>query len=158
MLPHFITDELKTGKHLKPESYEAVTVFFSDIVEFTSLSAESTPMQVVDLLNDLYSCFDAIIDMNDVYKVETIGDAYMVASGLPIRNGNEHSKEIARMALHMRKTIYVFKIKHFPSEILQLRIGIHTGPCVVGVVGLKMPKHCLFGDTVNTASRVQTYG
>jgi class 3 adenylate cyclase len=158
LLPRFITDELKAGKHVKPESFEAVTVFFSDIVGFTTLSAESTPMQVVDLLNDLYSCFDAIIDMYDVYKVETIGDAYMVASGLPIRNGNEHSKEIARMALDMRKAISVFKIKHLPKRILQLRVGIHTGPCVAGVVGLKMPKYCLFGDTVNTASRMETHG
>lgn len=158
LLPRFITDELKAGKHVKPESFESVTVFFSDIVGFTTLSSESTPMQVVDLLNDLYSCFDAIIDMYDVYKVETIGDAYMVASGLPIRNGNEHSKEIAKMALDMRKAINVFKIKHLPKKILQLRIGIHTGPCVAGVVGLKMPKYCLFGDTINTASRMETHG
>jgi class 3 adenylate cyclase len=158
LLPRFVADELKAGKHVKPESYEAVTIFFSDIVGFTTLSADSTPMQVVDLLNDLYSCFDAIIDMYDVYKVETIGDAYMVASGLPIRNGNEHAREIARMALDLRKAVNSFKIKHLPRKKLQLRIGIHTGPCVAGVVGLKMPKYCLFGDTVNTASRMETHG
>lgn len=158
LLPRFIADELKRGAHVKPESYECVTIFFSDIVGFTSLSAESNPMQVVDLLNDLYSCFDAIIDIHDVYKVETIGDAYMVASGLPIRNGNDHAKEIGSMALNLRKAVSAFKIRHLPKKKLQLRIGIHSGPCVAGVVGLKMPKYCLFGDTVNTASRMETYG
>ncbi|KPM04974.1 atrial natriuretic peptide receptor 1-like protein [Sarcoptes scabiei] len=158
LLPRFIAEELKRGTHVKPESFESVTIFFSDIVGFTTLSAESSPLQVVDLLNDLYSCFDAIIDIHDVYKVETIGDAYMVASGLPIRNGNDHAKEIALLSLNLKRAVQGFKIRHLPKKKLNIRIGIHTGPCVAGVVGLKMPKYCLFGDTVNTASRMETYG
>ena len=82
----------------------------------------------------------------------------MVASGLPIRNGNDHAKEIALMALNLRKAVSAFKIRHMPKRKLQLRIGVHSGPCVAGVVGLKMPKYCLFGDTVNTASRMETHG
>ncbi|OQR67817.1 atrial natriuretic peptide receptor 1-like, partial [Tropilaelaps mercedesae] len=158
LLPRYVADELKKGSHVQPESFDEVTIFFSDIVGFTTLSSESSPLQVVTLLNDLYTMFDAVIEQHDAYKVETIGDAYLVASGLPIPNGNEHAREIARMALLLRDNVTNFKIRHLPKKKLQLRIGIHSGPCVAGVVGLKMPKYCLFGDAVNTASRMETTG
>ncbi|XP_067133555.1 atrial natriuretic peptide receptor 1-like [Centruroides vittatus] len=158
LLPKYIADELKKGNHIKPEAFESVTIFFSDIVGFTPLAAESTPIQIVDLLNDLYTCFDDIIDHYSAYKVETIGDAYMVVSGLPIRNGNEHAKEIALMSLSLLRAIRKFKVRHRSDRKLQVRIGIHSGPCAAGVVGLKMPRYCLFGDTVNTASRMESNG
>ena len=148
-------------------------------------------VQVVDLLNDLYTCFDSIIENFDVYKVrsggwwnraissqsrrlfcasvdwcfllrkrqvETIGDAYMVVSGLPVRNGNNHAREIARMSLRLLQAVASFRIRHRPNDQLKLRIGLHSGGCVAGVVGLKMPRYCLFGDTVNTASRMESNG
>ncbi|KAJ3607518.1 hypothetical protein NHX12_024569 [Muraenolepis orangiensis] len=156
MLPRYIADLLMSGKSVEPQGYDMVTVFFSDIVGFTSMCSVSSAMEVVSLLNDLYSLFDDIIKMYDVYKVETIGDAYMVASGLPITNENLHAVEISTMALHFLYAIKVFRIRHMPNERLALRIGIHSGPVVAGVVGSTMPRYCLFGDTVNTASRMES--
>ncbi|XP_070154306.1 atrial natriuretic peptide receptor 1 isoform X4 [Polyergus mexicanus] len=158
VLPRQVADQLMAGEIVQPEQFECVTIYFSDIVGFTALCAQSMPMEVVDFLNDLYSTFDNIIGFYDVYKVETIGDAYMVASGLPERNGDEHAREIGLMALAILDAVKSFTIMHKQNTQLSVRIGVHSGPVCAGVVGQRMPHYCLFGDTVNTASRMESSG
>ncbi|XP_053545414.1 guanylyl cyclase C [Bombina bombina] len=158
LLPGPVVQSLKETGRVEPEFFEEVTIYFSDIVGFTTICKYSTPMEVVDMLNDMYKSFDHILDHHDVYKVETIGDAYMVVSGLPNRNGNRHAVDICRMALEILSFMGSFELLHLPSLPIWIRIGIHSGPCAAGVVGIKMPRYCLFGDTVNTASRMESTG
>ncbi|KIH55184.1 adenylate/guanylate cyclase catalytic domain protein, partial [Ancylostoma duodenale] len=158
MLPKQVAERLKMGQPVEPETFDCVTLFFSDVVSFTTLASRCTPLQVVNLLNDLYTVFDAIIDEHDVYKVETIGDGYLCVSGLPHRNGNEHAKEVAEMSFELLRAIRTFRIPHLPNEKINIRVGLHTGSVVTGVVGMTMPRYCLFGDAVNTASRMESNG
>lgn len=158
-VPKSIASLLKEGQSIEPEAFECVTVFYSDIVGFTSLSSESTPMQVIDILSDLYLCFDEILERHDIYKVDTIGDAYIVASGLPERNNGKHVVEIACTALELRERVSEFKITHQPGRKLEMRVGIHSGPCVAGIVGnLEMPKYCVFGETITIGKFMESSG
>ncbi|OWF49608.1 Guanylate cyclase soluble subunit beta-2 [Mizuhopecten yessoensis] len=156
MLPEKVAIELKNGKTVKAEKFASVTILFSDIVTFTNIAAASTPLQIVSMLNNLYQRFDQSTNKHDVYKVETIGDAYMIVSGVPEVNKN-HAVEVAHFSLDMIRE--ASKV-HSPvnNNPIQIRVGIHSGPVVAGVVGVKMPRYCLFGDTVNTASRMESHG
>ncbi|KAH3838475.1 hypothetical protein DPMN_111885 [Dreissena polymorpha] len=144
VLPRSVANQLLTGKSVNPEAFDSVTVYFSDIVGFTSMSAVSTAFQ------------ESVV--RAPFRVETIGDAYMVVSGLPERNGIEHVRQIARMSLTILRNVRQFVISHMPQTSLKARIGLHSGPVCAGVVGRKMPRYCLFGDTVNTASRMESSG
>ncbi len=112
--------------------------------------------QVVQFLNTLYNVFDERMDDFDVYKVETISDSYLVASGLPKQNGDKHAKEICSLAVNLLAASgMVVRPDKKPNTIL-IQAGVHTGSIVAGIVGTKMPRYCLFGDTINTASRMQS--
>ncbi len=158
LLPASVAKSLVADKQVQPETFNNVSIFLSDIVGFTSISATASPMEIVIMLNDMYTLFDDVIHMFDVYKVATIGDAYMVASGVPERNGDQHAPEICNMALELLKAIQTFCIPHKPGKSLKMRIGIHSGPCVAGVVGIKMPRYFLFGDTVDIAGKMESGG
>ncbi|VDK37355.1 unnamed protein product [Dibothriocephalus latus] len=129
MLPLPVAQALVAGNPVDPEAFDNVTIYFSDIVEFSLISAKSTPLQIVDLLSDIYTTFDATIEKFAVYKsqVETIGDAYVVASGIPIRNGNLHAGEVATMALELLSISAPLVIRYLPDVPILLRIGIHSG-------------------------------
>ncbi|XP_064606097.1 guanylate cyclase soluble subunit beta-2-like [Liolophura sinensis] len=156
ILPSRVAHQLRDGQRVDAEKFEEASVLFSDIVSFTTMSAECEPMDIVGVLNDLFEKFDDLTSTHNVYKVETIGDAYMVVSGVPEKTP-EHAPRIARTGLDM-----VSSAGHVLSpntkQPVQIRVGIHTGPVVAGVVGQKMPRYCLFGDTVNTASRMESHG
>ncbi|BFZ10892.1 hypothetical protein BsWGS_13930 [Bradybaena similaris] len=155
MLPPIVADCLKKQIEVKPETFQSATVYFSDIQGFTELSSVSEPIEIVNFLNDVYYKFDNIIEKYKVYKVETIGDAYVVCSGVPLMVDN-HASEIAKMALHIMSCSSDLKVLHRPEQKFHMRIGMHSGPVAAGVVGRTMPRYCLFGDTVNTASRMES--
>ncbi|XP_069119483.1 uncharacterized protein [Argopecten irradians] len=158
MLPKSVAERLKRSEEVVAETFQHSTLFFGDIVGFTQISSNSSPLQVVNMLNKLFSCFDKRIEEHDVYKVETIGDAYMVVSGVPKPNGQQHAGEIATMALDLLVRISCMKIPHIPGKTFQLRIGCHSGSVVAGVVGTKMPRYCLFGESVNVAAKMESLG
>uniref|UniRef100_A0A665UJA6 guanylate cyclase n=1 Tax=Echeneis naucrates TaxID=173247 RepID=A0A665UJA6_ECHNA len=156
MLPRHIANQLKDGKSVEAGEFEVCTILFSDVVTFTNICASCEPIAVVHMLNSMYSKFDQLTSVHDVYKVETIGDAYMVVGGVPVPT-QTHAHRVANFALGMR--IAAREVTNpVTGEPIQIRVGLHTGPVLAGVVGLKMPRYCLFGDTVNTASRMESHG
>ena len=157
MLPKSVAESLKSNKQTS-ELFDSATICFTEIDGFKDIARNCKPLELFDLLNVLYKTFDARIDSYDVYKVETINDSYMVASGLPDRNGDRHAAEIANLCIDLIFITPGILIAHDLNLRLKIRIGIHTGATTAGVVGSNMPRYCLFGDTVNVASRMQSTG
>ncbi|XP_078088226.1 guanylate cyclase soluble subunit beta-2-like [Mustelus asterias] len=156
MLPEHVANQLKEGKRVEAGDFKECTILFSDVVTFTNICAACEPIQIVHMLNSMYSRFDRITTVHGVYKVETIGDAYMVVGGVPIP-ATSHAERVANFALGMRMAARSVK-NPITGDAIQIRVGIHSGPVLAGVVGDKMPRYCLFGDTVNTASRMESHG
>ncbi|XP_077432394.1 soluble guanylate cyclase 88E-like isoform X2 [Vanacampus margaritifer] len=158
MIPKAVADRLRKGITALEtcQVFPDVTILFSDVVKFNEICIHITPMQVVDMLNEIYIVFDTLSEKHNVYKVETIRDAYMVVAGVPNKT-TFHAHHICDMALDMLSSIDHLKDPSTGDNI-QIRVGVHSGMVVAGVVGLKMPRYCLFGDTVNTASRMESNG
>ncbi|XP_030605046.1 soluble guanylate cyclase 88E-like [Archocentrus centrarchus] len=147
MIPKAVADRLRKGITALEtcQVFPDVTILFSDVVKFNEICIHITPMQVVDMLNEIYIVFDTLSEKHNVYKVETIRDAYMVVAGVPNKT-TFHAHHICDMALDMLSSIDHLKDPSTGDNI-QIRVGIHSGMVVAGVVGLKMPRYCLFGDT-----------
>jgi len=150
VLPPTIAERLKSGESVIADRAAQAGVLFADIAGFTSLSEKMSPEAVVQMLDEVFSVFDGLTDEHGLEKIKTIGDAYMVASGL-LESRPSHVEDLAKMALAMQR-----EIQRFPR--LQLRIGIDVGPVVAGVIGRSRFIYDLWGDTVNTASRMESHG
>ncbi|CAK9297551.1 unnamed protein product [Gordionus sp. m RMFG-2023] len=156
MIPKAVADRLRKGEPSVNtcEIFNAVSILFTDIANFNVICANISPMDVVTMLNTMYMTFDKIVSNHHVYKVETIADAYMIVSGAPIV-AEFHAQYLAEATFDILAACSKL-IDPFTKGNLQIRFGIHSGAVVAGVVGIKMPRYCLFGDTVNTASRMQS--
>jgi len=155
VLPASIAERLKRGQRPIADGFPRVSVLFADIVGFTKMSERVTPVELVDRLNRMFSSFDDLADKLKLEKIKTIGDAYMVAGGLHSHE-YDHAQMIAEMALGMQRRALEFS-REFGEE-LSIRIGIHTGPVVAGVIGKRKFIYDVWGDTVNTASRMESHG
>lgn len=155
ILPAAIARRLKEGSRAIAEQFDDVTILFADIVGFTPLSARLPATELVEFLNQIFSRFDQLAETQNLEKIKTIGDAYMVAGGLPVPR-EDHAAAIAEMALAIQESITDVALKF--NEPLQIRIGINTGPVVAGVIGTTKFIYDLWGDTVNVASRMESYG
>ena len=157
VFPKHIAEALRDGRKVEPTVHDIVTLFFSDIIGFTTISSSLPPMKISDMLDRLYNAFDALSHKHGVFKVETIGDAYMAVTNL-VKDQPDHAKRIAEFAVEAVKAAKETLIDvDDPSKgYVNVRIGFHSGPVVANVVGSRNPRYCLFGDTVNTASRMES--
>jgi len=155
ILPQPIAERLRREETTIADIFKEATVLFADIVGFTELSANIPPIELIEMLNEIFSTFDELTEEHGLEKIKTIGDAYMVVGGLPIPR-KDHAHAIAEMALDMR--IQIDRFNRESGQNVQLRVGINTGPVIAGVIGIKKFIYDLWGDTVNTASRMESHG
>ena len=155
ILPPSIAERLKQDRGIIADSFVEVTALFADLVDFTQLTEQLPADRLVELLNQTFSCFDRLAEHHGLEKIKTIGDAYMAVAGLPDPQPH-HAQMAAEMALDMQAALA--NLSQETDHSLEIRIGIHTGPAIAGVIGLKKFAYDLWGDTVNTASRMESQG
>ncbi len=153
ILPYRVAHDLKEKQCTTPESFENVTVYFSDIVGFTQLSAQLEPKALIDELNEIFTAFDNIVEKHQCERIKTIGDAYLCVCGMPDGNPN-HAENMVQSAIEI--ITYLRHRNQLKSVKWEIRVGIHTGRVVGGVVGVKKYIYDVFGDTINTASRMES--
>jgi guanylate cyclase len=154
ILPFEISEILKTGTRTIAAHHDAASILFADVVQFTPLAATMTPLQLVELLNEVFQCFDNLVERYDLEKIKTIGDCYMVAAGVP-RARPDHAAALVGLALDMQAEVAE---RAFGGKRLAFRMGINSGPVVAGVIGRKKFIYDLWGDAVNVASRMESQG
>ena len=155
VLPREIADRLKSGERIIADHHPSVSILFADLVGFTPLTNQLSPTAMVELLNDIYSHFDSLIEKYGVEKIRTIGDNYMIASGLPGPRP-DHAQAIAHLALEMNA--YIASLAPVGNRRLSFRLGINSGPVIAGVIGHKKFAYDVWGDTANIASRMESQG
>jgi class 3 adenylate cyclase len=159
ILPEEVAKELKAKGEAEAKLIDQVTVLFTDFKGFTAMSEKLTPKELVADIHECFSAFDHIMARHGIEKIKTIGDAYMAAGGLPTPN-TTHATDVVKAALEIRDFIAASKARKVAADLpyFEIRIGIHTGPVVAGIVGVKKFAYDIWGDTVNTASRMESTG
>jgi class 3 adenylate cyclase len=153
ILPASIAERLRAGESTIADGFEEMTVLFADVVGFTRFASRLEPREVVEVLNRVFSRFDALVEEHRLEKIKTIGDAYMVVGGLE-HDPADHAERVAELGLRILEEVRAMTGEH----ALDLRVGMHTGPAVAGVIGIKKFIYDVWGDTVNTASRLESHG
>jgi class 3 adenylate cyclase len=156
ILPASIAQRLRDGEVVIADRHDAITILFADVVDFTPLSERRSATEIVELLNHVFSAFDELAERFDLEKIKTVGDSYMVAGGLSPTGGGDDAERVADMALEIVSA--VARVGAELGEPLAIRVGLHTGPAVAGVIGIKKFIYDVWGDTVNTASRMESHG
>jgi adenylate cyclase len=155
ILPRAVVDRINDGAGMVADHIPEATIVFADIVNFTPFSGQMTPAEVVGVLNRIFSAFDRLVDLHRAEKIKTIGDGYMVAVGIP-EPCDDHAAIAARLSLTMLETFGA--IRREIDAPIELRVGIHTGPAIAGVIGERKFAYDIWGTTVNIASRMESHG
>lgn len=158
VFPKHIADALMRGERVEPEKHDSVTIFFSDVVNFTTISSMLSPLKVSSMLDRLYLAFDSLCKKYQIFKVETVGDAFMAVSNLIEDQSHDHVKRVAQFSLEAIQAASQIRVDLDDPDkgFVEIRVGFHTGPVVSNVIGSLNPRFGLFGDTVNVASRMES--